>query len=868
MTGSDRIRSDTAGTGITGIGFTEEQLLATVCAGDPDRVLALLEPHPPAELKQFQKMLAKVRTEQRQLQRTDWSASLALAATLVVAGVLCSDTPAQAASWLGRRELFYRYVRSVPDAEGVLVRRHDTAWLGDLALRLGEKFRQDDDLIYWRFVNNLANRSGALLPLSPAYIRGWLQAAGHERWEAPRRGEKFVLTEWLRKQPRLRECIEAVFATDNVGNELTEFPGGERPEDSRWPRAFTKLIAQGLLVRGEVLDACAARLLRGDRPASLRGVLDVFEELAPTHAEVRERLSTYEGMAASGAGTVAKVALRELRALDAEKPFEPMDLASLSESVLGRPESGLASGQLAWLDAALKRDPGAINVLLPCFGIALTHPVTSVHQRALNLLGKRLKAADHETVSGLRDAALSVDPALKAEADSLFAPYADVPVPVAFSPVPASGGQLPPYQPSPLPAMPSTPEELVTALAPSYTGGEISPLEAEQILAAVAILSHRDRAGLAAVFRPLYDRYGDQERRLYPGQLCRFPTALRCLLDAVLGKDHRRERIRVGDDSKTLPKSASIVLRIQELTQELLDGDTVPLLLATPTEPSGAINPTVLESRLVVYRTLGIKPLPLDLAHARLRAAADPARSKAFAELPIGESSSIKSFLLLPEPAKDGTARLPEGGLWSLSGQPEFLSIMLPHDPDLIAALEVLSLYHGANDLGSRNPPPNVFPSLAETAGAPGPLTHLALVYALAADSLEHRIAAQDAALIFAGRGLLRPDQLGRFAALAWQSDLVRGKRIVDALVQLEESGASAEVFRAAAAMLDPLSKTPEIRGLPEVLLLATRAAVSAGIRNVDSTEIPGLTELAAATKPKRVGVEARRLQEAIAPSA
>jgi hypothetical protein len=843
--------------------LTEEQLLAVICAGDPDRVFALLEPRPPAELKRFQKMLAKVRTEQRQLQSTDWNMARTLATPLVIAGVLCSDTPAQAASWLGVRELFDHYVRNVPDAEGVLVRRHDSAWLDDLALRLAKKFRQDDDLIYWRFVDDLANSSGALLPLSPAYVRGWLQTAGHERWEAPRRGEKFVLTQWLRKQPRLRECVEAVFATDDVGSELTEFPGDVRPEDSRWPKALAELTAEGLLDRGEMLDACAARLLRGDRPASLRGVLDVFEELAPTPAEVRERLSTYEGMAASGAGTVAKVALRELRALDAEQPFEPMDLAALSESILVRPESGTAVGQLAWLDAALKRDPGAINVLLPCFGVALTHPVTSVQQRALKLLGKRLKAADHETVSGLREAALSVDPALKAEADVLFAPYADAPA--AAVSAPAGGSQLPPYQPSPMPAMPSTPEELVTALALSYTGGETSPLEAEQILAAVAVLSHRDRAGLAEVFRPLYDRYGDQDRRLFPGELCQFPTALRCLLDAVLGKDHRRERIRVGDDSKTLPKTASIVLRIQELTHELLDGDTVPLLLATPTEPSGAVNPTVLESRLVAYRTLGIKPLPLDLAHARLRAAADPAHSKAFAELPIGEDPSIKSFLLLPEPpVGNGAVRLPEGSLWSLSGQPEFLSIMLPHDPDLIAALELPGLYHGANGMGLRTPPPNMFPSLAETAGVPGPLTHLALVYALAADSLGHRIAAQDAVLIFAARGLLRPDQLGRFAALAWQADLVRGKRIVDAFVQLEESGASAEVFEAVVAMLDPLSKTPEIRGLPEVLLLATRAAVSAGIRDVDSAQIPGLAELAAATKPKRVGVEARRLLETV----
>ena len=859
--------------------ITEEELRASVFAGDVQHVVALLGPRPTAELKRFQKMLGKIRTEQQQLERIDWNRSHVLGNTLVVAGVLCSDTPAQAASWLSRRRLFSYYMDTAPDPVGLLECRHGTEWLGELALRLAEKFRQDNDMEYWRFVDDLANRSGARVPLTPAYVHGWLRNVGHERWETERRGGEFTLTDWLRKQPRLRERVEAVFATDNTGIEFVEFSGNESPEDSRWPKAFATLIAEGLLDRAEMLDSCAARLLRGDRPGSLRGVLDVFEELAPTRTEVRERLSTYQGMAASGAGVVAKMALRELRALDAEEPFEPMDLASLSEEILARPENGIATGQLTWLEAAIKRDPGTLDVLLPCFGTALTHPATSVQQRALRMLGKHLKSADQETVSGLRDAALDVDPALKAEAESLFAAFVD-PSP-ADAAIPARG--LPPYQPSVLPPLPGTPEELVTALAPSYSRGEIAPLEAEQIMAAVAILSHRDRAGLAEVFRPLYERHGDKDRRLNPGELCSFPSALRCLADAVLGKDHRRERVHVGDTSRTLPKTVSIVLRIQELTDELLRGDTVPALLATPTEANGAIDPVVFEGRLVMYRTLGIKPLPLDLEHAKSRVAAGPARAETFADFlgaePSGASTrtrgsathiapTFKAVLPLPGLVKDGSAGLPQWSLWGLSGQAGFLPIMLPHDPDLAAAAALVSLFNEANGLGSGRTAPGLFPSLAETAGVPGQLTHLALVYALAADSVEDRIAAQDAVLILASRGLLKPEQLGRLAAACWQRDTARSKRLIEALVRLEESGAPAEIFWTAAAMLGPLSKTPEIRGLPEILLLATRAAVSAGIRGVRDEQVPGLAELAALPKSKRLGAEARRLRETIASAA
>lgn len=400
---------------------TEPELHASIHAGNAQHTFALLEPHPTAELKRFQKSLAKIRAEQRQLERTDWTASRTLGGALVVAGVLCSDTPAQAAGWLGRRDSFYDFERNAPDPQGVLVRRHDAAWLSDLALRLAERLRPDDDYAYWSFVEQLAASSGTLLPLSPAYVHGWLDAARYARSEAKRGDEAFVLADWLRGQPRLPERVEAVFATDNAGSELAEYAGYEVPEASTWPKAISTLIAEGGLDRAQVLDSCIARLLRGDKPGSLRGVLGVFEELAPTRAEVRERLGTYQSMATSATGTVAKIALHELRALDAENPLEPRDLAKLSEGILARPESGLAASQLIWLDAALKRDPGAAAILLPCLGTAFTHPASSVRQRALKLLAKHLKKADPSTLSALHDAARSIDPALRAEADQLLA---------------------------------------------------------------------------------------------------------------------------------------------------------------------------------------------------------------------------------------------------------------------------------------------------------------------------------------------------------------------------------------------------------------------------------------------------------------
>lgn len=876
---------------------TEEQLRACLEGKwKADRVIALLEPHPSSELKHLQKTLTQLRTELRKLERVSWSAADRKGGPLVVAGVLCSDTPAQAASWLASGDLFFWYWHAAGPMyrEGLLTNRHDDAWVRDLTLRLAAKLRTESGVERWQFMSNLAIRSGALPAITPAYVNGWLSASHRDRGrQSAQREQPIPLKDWLRRQPRLRECVAGLFTTDGVGAELASPGYVELPPENLWPNVLNDLAAEGLLDRAELLDACADRLLRGDRPGSLAGYIQVFEGLGPTSAEIRERRGLYQSMATSAASPVAKLAQQALRALDTAQPGEPMDLAELTEAILARPEVGLATTQLAWLDAAIKRDRGTVDVLLPSVGAAFAHPATSVQQRALKMVAKHLKAAGPRAVAELRDAALSINPALKADADALFAPYIDD----LASDTPLAAYGIPEYQPSPLPPLPATPEELATAFAPCFSNGELTPLEVEQILASVAALTHRDRDGLAEVLRPLAARYreGEQESTIDQWELWEFPYALHCLFDAILGVDRRVDRIRIVERHERVPEAA-LLLRVQELTDHLLRGETVPLLLATPTEASGAIDPDVFATRLATYRELGIEPLRWDLEQAELRTTPDPVRQKTFADLVLGEPGtadeelgkpdvnriylhraarkqpapnadlstvSLASFLYLEPVQAGGELRLPQRpNSWSDPLQSTFGAITLPHDPDAIAAHLLNPLYERANAMGSRTPEPSPLLALAETAGTPGPLTHLALVYGLAADVLDQRIGAQDAVLILASRGLLQPAQLGRLAAIAWQRNLIRGKRIVDALGHIDESGATTEVFDVAAAMIGVLTKTPELRGLPDLLLLASRCAVNAGIRR---GTVPGLDELATASKPKRVGVEARRLQEAIA---
>ena len=185
---------------------------------------------------------------------------------------------------------------------------------------------------------------------------------------------------------------------------------------------------------------------------------------------------------------------------------------------------------------------------------------------------------------------------------------------------------------------------------------------------------------------------------------------------------------------------------------------------------------------------------------------------------------------------------------------------MLPHHPELLAAHAIPVLYQWANGQGSRGP--TIFPQFADTAGNPGPIAHLALAYGLAADRLPHRVAAEDTVLAFAARGLLRPELLGRAAAELWRREMAKPNRLLASLQEIEQAGATTQVFSATCAALSLLATAPDLRGLPDLLLLATRCAVGAGTSGV---EVPGLAELAATQKPARVGREARRLMEALA---
>lgn len=421
-------------------------------------------------------------------------------------------------------------------------------------------------------------------------------------------------------------------------------------------------------------------------------------------------------------------------------------------------------------------------------------------------------------------------------------------------------------------------------------------------MAAVAVHADLHRKELADALAPLRTAYPPDT--IWAWQRDTFPSALRCLFDAVPREDLRFAKVIRPVDLPLRQPTTATVLRINELVDALLAGRTVPSLLATPTEASGAIDPGVLLDRLDAYARRGAQPLQHDLQQALIRVAPDsdyadriraacgglgllpaavptlddfydqaknygtnlmpyarplgmPSTTRPEPLHPVGDEVASPFWILVPPHDPDDKMVF---GRASGQHQPGAWPVLLPHQPELLASHAVPRLYSQAN--GEDSSAYTIFPDLAETAGIPGPITHLALAYGLAADQLTHRVAARDALLTLAARGLLQPEQLGRCAAELWRREMIRTKRLLTSLQEAAQAGAATHVFATAATAVGILSTTPEIRGLPDLLLLATRWAP--GDASARSTEIPGLTSLTTVSRPSRVGQEARRLTEAL----
>ncbi|MER6084366.1 DUF6493 family protein [Streptomyces sp. NPDC001833] len=829
---------------------------------------------------------------------------------LQVAGAMCHSGAAAAATWIAGADMRWR--QAPADALLKALADRDTGWQADVARRLAARPVSAD--VPFLLMAGLVRRSGCEVPVTDAYVVGWVRYIGHGWGRVP-------LVDRLRAEPDLAPLVNGLLELSDLGEVRWLF--GEGP--GSWQSALAELTGTGVLERKAVVDACVARLLRGGGPTDHRVFLPLLGKLALTREEERERVADWTALARDAASPVAAHAQSVLAALALDGDLTPRRLAEASEGLLFRAEKKLVRAQLVLLGKVLARDPAAAAELLPTVAQAFGHEDTQVQERALKLVERHAKRLDGEPAvrSGIAVAAERLSPALRVRAADALG-IAATPVPEAYEEV------LPPApEPFRLAPAPGSAVELAEEIgALLATEGDVAAFE--RALDGLARHAHRDQDALREALEPVaatrWWKQSESSRGWHTEEyfgntrygLLAARDGLELLLASLYGvvsSDVLLAALRrgpVGHECAHTGFSRVLDLRLRELAHRIRT-DPQPLLLATPTWSTGLLEPGELVDRLDAYRRLGARVGAADFAQALFRvrredrAAASAAAERALA-LGTPEGERLARLLSAEEVAVPPSRRrtsgpriLVESGEvlefqadfpeefrrlgrpvtafgesrycyhWGQENHPHWLAA-LPERRELVAVRLVHDLSWTA--VGDQRGATAVLPLLAESGGPAGESTHLCVAYGLGARHPEDRLAAVDALLVLAARGQLDTERLGGDLGQLVRRGAVKPLRLAESARTAAATGANATIWEMLRHTLPVLladlatggtaGAPVAARGLGELLSVAADCAERSGSRG----ELPHLSGAAARRGSSRLVVQARRLRDALAVTA
>ncbi|MEU6199120.1 DUF6493 family protein [Streptomyces sp. NPDC047061] len=827
---------------------------------------------------------------------------------LQVAGAMCHSGAAAAATWIAGADMRWR--QAPADMLLKVLADRDTGWQADVARRLAARPVSAD--VQFLLVAGLVRRSGCEVPVTDAYVVGWVRHIGHGWGRVP-------LVDRLRAEPDLAPLVNGLFELSDIGEVRWLF--GDGP--GSWQNALAELTDAGVLERKAVVDACVARLLRGGGPTDHRVFLPLLGLLALTRDEVRERVADWTALARDAVSPVAAHAQSVLAALALDGGLTPRQLAEASEGLLFRAEKKLVRAQLVLLGKVLARDASAAAELLPAVAQAFGHEDTQLQERALKLVERHVKRLDDEPAvrSDIGFSAEQLSPALRVRAAAVLG-IAPAAAPEAYEEV------LPlPPEPFRLTTAPDSAVELaeeVSALLAADGGGEVAAFE--RALDGLARHAHRDQDALRAALEPVAATRWWWEPESYRRQHAEehFGHTRRGLLTAEGGLELVLATLYGAVSTATLLAglrhgpadhecarhgfSRVLDVRLRELAYRIRT-DPQPLLLATPSWSTGLLEPDELVDRLDAYRRLGARVGEVDFAQALLRvrredrtAASAAARRASGLGTPEGERLARR--LSAGEPALPGSDRRTSGPRILIeSGEVQELRTDFPeafrrlgrpftasdavrychhwgeeNHRHWLAALPELRelvavrLVHDVSEaaLADERGAAAALPLLAESGGLAGESTLLCVAYGLGARHPEDRLAAVDALLVLAARGQLDAERLGDDLGRLVRLGAVKPLRLAESARTAAATGANATIWEMLRHTLPVLladlasGGTPgaagATRGLGELLSIAADCAERSGARG----ELPHLSGAAARPGSARLVVQARRLRDAL----
>ncbi len=878
--------------------------MAAVRTGRTAETLRVLAEMTDEERRAVLPRLKELRKELRAIPRRE-AGPERIHPALHLAGAACHTGAAAAAGWLAATDMRW----SQAPAETLLraLEHRDTGWLADVAQRLAQ--RPVSARVPYELMAGLAGRSGREVPVTDAYVIGWIQYVGGRR-----RGG---VLEQLRREPHLTPLVTGLFALKDLGE--VRWLLGDGPDS--WQCALATLAQEGSLDRTFVIDACVARLLRGGGPTDHRIFLPLLTRLGLTREEERERVADWTALARDAVSPVAAHAQAVLAALALDGELTVRQLAEVSEGLLLRAEKKLVRAQLVLLAKLLSRDAAAVAELLPVVAQAFGHEDTQVQERALKLVerhaGEPGLAEIGEELAVLAD---RLPPALHGRASAaLGIPTVDR-APETYEEV------LPPApEPVRLASAPKTAVEVAEEVGALLASGGEDVAVFERALDGLVRHACRDPDALRDALAPVVanrwwvtadhphwprvdDIFGSSRYRVLDAQ-----QGLDLLLATLDGRIHTatlHTAMRRGPDEHPCPHSGLARVfdaRLREVAYRLR-AEPLPLLLATPSWSTGLLEPDELVDRLAEYRRLDARIGAADFAQALLRVrrddrtAAEEAARRARA-LGIPEGARLARWLTATDAAEPSVRRrardarillelgevreFQEGFTqafhrlgrplsifddrwychhWNQAIRPHWLAV-LPERRELVAARLLNDLANAAVADGRGAA---VLPLLAESGGEAGEAVHLCVAYGLGARYPEDRLAAVDALLVLAARQQLDTERLGLDIAELVRRGALKPLRLAESVRTAAATGANATIWSALRHTLPPLlaglaAARPEAaavapRGLGELLAVAADCAERTGAR----AALPYLAQIASRKGGSRLVAEARRLREAL----
>lgn len=807
-----------------------------------------------------------------------------------LAGAACLSGAEQVAKWLDRREL--RWV-SEPEADAarisLLLRSRPEEWRADLAVRLVRRLRpparaQRQRLqppAGWDLAAALVEETSIEPPDNDAFVAGWVQRLAERRYTS-------ASSALLAEDRLLDYMLPRLFSAAGVAERLSSW-NYRWPDGSSLIQDVVALARAGRVSRELLLDGCMGRFLAGGDGSC--EFVTLRRALRPEVAEIP--VADCVNLLPSASSSVLRLVLEELGRADRAGALDDELFAEAVQALTHRREKKNIAAGVKWMaDAPPPRGAVALAALAPVFDV----DTPALRERAVRLAVRLAPHAAPPSRELIREAANRLPTQLR---ERVAAAYG------AADPAGTEAEAAPTPMATPLPALPP-PITSVDGLADEL--GRLrwpnDPAQFERILAALVELTHGDRTGVVAALQPWWREtwrhpfdaraaiYGDGAVKEEYRSLLR-----RCVLAVVSPADGRELSALLNHQGRTTgaPALGNLAKRRFREIISLFERDrTIPVLLATPTEPTGHVAAETLLARL--ERLGDTEPLEADFLQALLRLprSLDPALSIRAEKLLSDAGRRTAAWLRdggLPDPEVTwefetinleggrGTARVGHARLTPPAGVPQQLATLcavspdafspremawwppiLPSHREVVAAhvLEFLPLF--ADDTNGQV---EVVQALVHGDGPVGAATASTIVIGMGNRLPMQWAAAANAFITLAACRELPTADLGRAVADRIITEQVKLSRIAGMLAEIVAAGAHVEVWAVLAEALPrllPDTGNKARAGLGELLKVARRAATRAGARG----DIPGLSQLAAREGKSLLLHEARHLHEVI----